>query len=176
MVTFAVSLLVALMAVVITGLAPMGWMRTTNVGPLPELAAVQAQWSSLDACEVEYGARKRLGGKWMLGSRETAYVTPCGSSYRVFVSVPPERQVDGVAFDMTRSSVNAPWKILVVKEKTSFPALKNSLEQLAPHLLTQYPIERQRDADLDARWARERAEKKEAERTLKEAAKNSYPE
>ncbi|WP_255208317.1 hypothetical protein [Myxococcus sp. AM009] len=114
----------------------------------------------------------------MLGSRETAYVTPCGtaSSFRIFVSVPPERQVDGVAFDMTRSSVNAPWKILVEKKQTSFPALKKSLEQLSPHLLTQYPIERQRDADLDARWAHEREAKKAAERTLEEEAKDSYPE
>ncbi|WP_228560866.1 MULTISPECIES: hypothetical protein [Myxococcus] len=81
-----------------------------------------------------------------------------------------------VAFDMRRSSVSAPWKILVDKDQTAFPALKQSLEQLAPFLLTQYPIERQKDADLKVRLARERQERKDAERALKEEAKNSYPE
>ena len=171
-----VSLVIPLTAVVIVGLSPMGWMRTTNVGPLPELAAIQAQLSALDACEVEYGARRGAGGRRWVGSMEYAYVTPCGSYDRLHIRVPPERQVDGVAFDMTRNSVNAPWKILVVKEKTAFPALKQSLEELAPYLLTQYPIARQRDADMESRWAREREAKKEAERTLKEEAKNSYPE
>lgn len=171
-------LVAALTGVVMVGLSPMGWMRTTNVGQLPELAAVQAQLSSLDACEIEYGARKGVGGRRWLGSMGHAYVTPCGtsSSYRILIRVPLERQVDDVAFNMKRGSVKAPWKILVVKEKTSFPALKQSLEQLTPLLLTQYPIERQRSDDENAQWARERAARKEAERALKEDAKNSYPE
>ncbi|QDE98212.1 MULTISPECIES: hypothetical protein [Myxococcus] len=171
-------LVAALTGVVMVGLSSMGWMRTTNVGQLPELAAVQAQLSSLDACEVEYGARKGAGGRRWIGSQEYAYVTPCGtpSSYRISVRVPSERQVRDVAFDMRRSSVSAPWKILVDKDQTAFPALKQSLEQLAPFLLTQYPIERQEDADLKVRLARERQERKDAERALKEEAKNSYPE
>ncbi|WP_228558524.1 hypothetical protein [Myxococcus sp. AB056] len=77
---------------------------------------------------------------------------------------------------MKRGSVKAPWKILVEKKQTAFPALKQSLELLAPHLLTQYPIERQRDADRKAQWARERQAWKDAERALKEDAQNSYPE
>ncbi|NOJ51067.1 hypothetical protein [Myxococcus sp. CA005] len=169
---------IALTGVVTMGIQPMGWMRTTNVGRLPELAAVQAQLLPLDACEVEYGSRRGSGGRRWIGSQEYAYVTPCGtpSSYRISVRVPSERQVRDVAFDMRRSSVSAPWKILVDKDQTAFPALKQSLEQLAPFLLTQYPIERQKDADLKVRLARERQERKDAERALKEEAKNSYPE
>ncbi|QDE91189.1 hypothetical protein BHS06_20640 [Myxococcus xanthus] len=169
---------IALTGVVTMGIQPMGWMRTTNVGRLPELAAVQAQLLPLDACEVEYGSRRGSGGRRWIGSQEYAYITPCGtpSSYRISVRVPSERQVRDVAFDMRRSSVSAPWKILVDKDQTAFPALKQSLEQLAPFLLTQYPIERQEDADLKVRLARERQERKDAERALKEEAKNSYPE
>ncbi|QDE69366.1 hypothetical protein [Myxococcus xanthus] len=173
-----VTLGIALTGVVTLGIRPMGWIRTTNVGRLPELAAVQAQLLPLDACEVEYGSRRGSGGRRWIGSQEYAYVTPCGtpSSYRISVRVPSERQVRDVAFDMRRSSVSAPWKILVDKDQTAFPALKQSLEQLAPFLLTQYPIERQEDADLKVRLARERQERKDAERALKEEAKNSYPE
>ncbi|SDE27652.1 hypothetical protein ACN6A1_14655 [Myxococcus virescens] len=173
-----VTLGIALTGAVTLGIQPMGWMRTTNVGQLPELAAVQAQLSSLDACDIEYGSRKSANGTRWTGSQSTARVTPCGtsSSFWISVPVPPERQVDNVAFDMKRGSVKAPWKILVEKKQTAFPALKQSLELLAPHLLTQYPIERQRDADRKAQWARERQARKDAERALKEDAQNSYPE
>ena len=163
---------------VASGTAPMGWMRTTDVGPLPELAAVQAQLSSLDACEMQYGSRSRANGVGSTGSREMIRVYPCGTSaaYGVFVSLPKELQVRGVAFDMKRGSVNEPWKILIEKEQTAFPALKQSLEQFTPVLLTQYPVARQRDADARAQSARDWAAHKDAERARKEAAKNSYPE
>ncbi|AKQ65609.1 hypothetical protein A176_002521 [Myxococcus hansupus] len=90
--------------------------------------------------------------------------------------MPQALQARGVAFNLKRDSVKAPWKILIEKEETAFPALKQSLEQLTPLLLTQYPIERQRDADERARSARDWAAYKDAERARKEAAKNSYPE
>lgn len=173
-----VLLLLALTGVVTVGIVPMGWLLTTNVGGLPELAAVQAQLSSLDACDIKYGSRKRANRARWTGSQATVQVTPCGtsSSFSISVEVPPERQVSNVAFDMTRGSVSAPWKILVEKERTAFPALKQSLEQLAPLLLTQYPIERQRDSEWKAQSARERQARKDAERALQEDAKNSYPE
>ncbi|WP_426752783.1 hypothetical protein [Myxococcus sp. Y35] len=173
-----VSLVIPLTAAVTVGSMPMGWMWTMDVGQLPELAAVQAQLSALDACEMEYGSRKSSNRARWTGSTSRVKVVPCGtfSSLGISVPVPPELQASDVTFDMRRGSVKAPWKILVVKEETSFPALKKSLEQLAPHLLTQYPIERQRDADLDAQWARERQARKDAERALKEEAKDSYPE
>ncbi|MFP2962025.1 hypothetical protein ACLEPN_30620 [Myxococcus sp. 1LA] len=163
---------------VAAGTVPMGWMRTTDVGQLPELAAVQAQLSSLDACEMQYGSRRRANGVGSTGSKDMIRVEPCGTSsaYGISVWVPLELQVSGVAFNMKRGSVKAPWKILIEKEQTAFPALKQSLEQLTPLLLTQYPIERQRDTDERAQSARDWAAHKDAERARKEAAKNSYPE
>lgn len=169
---------IALTGVVTMGIQPMGWMRTTNVGRLPELAAVQAQLLPLDACEVEYGSRRGSGGRRWIGSQEYAYVTPCGtpSSYRISVRVPSERQVRDVAFDMRRSSVSAPWKILVDKDQTAFPDLKQSLERLAPLIVEKYPealaTEIQRRVDSERAWQ----ESKAAERARKEAAKTSYPE
>ncbi len=163
---------------VASGTAPMGWMRTTDVGQLPALAAVQAQLSSLDACEMEYGSRKRANGVGSTGSRGRVRVYPCGTSSAVgiTVNVPQELQARDVTFNMKRGSVTAPWKILIEKEQTAFPALKQSLEQLTPLLLTQYPIARQRDADERTQSARDWAAHKDAERARKEAAKNSYPE
>lgn len=169
---------IALTGVVTMGIQPMGWMRTTNVGRLPELAAVQAQLLPLDACHIEYGVRAGALPHRSTGSRKSASVTPCSGasvSY-VSISVPEELQSSQVAFDMTRSSVSAPWKILVDKDQTAFPDLKQSLERLAPLIVEKYPealaTEIQRRVDSERAWQ----ESKAAERARKEAAKTSYPE
>lgn len=174
-------LLVGLTAGLTVGTQSMGFLRTTNVGSLPELASIQAQLLPLAACEIEYGRR---GDRRRHGSSERVKVVPCSKSLiaRVIVPVwvnvpvPPERQVDGVTFDMTRNSMSEPWKILVEKDAVAFPELKRSLEQLAPVLLEQYPVELRKYLENKARWAREARERKDAERARKEDAKSSYPE
>ncbi|WP_228556543.1 hypothetical protein, partial [Myxococcus sp. CA005] len=150
----------------------------TDVSGLQELAAVQAQLLPLDACHIEYGVRAGALPHRSTGSRKSASVTPCSGasvSY-VSISVPEELQSSQVAFDMTRSSVSAPWKILVDKDQTAFPDLKQSLERLAPLIVEKYPealaTEIQRRVDSERAWQ----ESKAAERARKEAAKTSYPE
>ncbi|WP_141593917.1 MULTISPECIES: hypothetical protein [unclassified Myxococcus] len=150
----------------------------TDVSGLQELAAVQAQLLPLNACKIEYGVRRGVLRHRSTGSFKSVYVTPCGGAPAsdVSIGVPTELQSSQVAFDMKRSSVSAPWKILVDKEGTSFPNLKQSLQQLAPLIVEKYPealaTEIQRRVDSERAWQ----ESKAAERARKEAAKTSYPE
>ncbi|XXF76282.1 hypothetical protein P2318_24930 [Myxococcaceae bacterium GXIMD 01537] len=164
-----------LIGVATVGTQSMGFLRTTDVGALPELAPIQAQLLPLAACEINYGPR---GNRHRYGSATNVKVTPCGGNTldEVSVPVPKERQVSNVTFDMTRDSVSEPWKVLVEKESVAFPALKRSLEQLAPVLIEQYPVELQRDREREAERVRERKERQDAERARKEEAKNSYPQ
>ncbi|XXF75413.1 hypothetical protein P2318_20340 [Myxococcaceae bacterium GXIMD 01537] len=157
------------------GTRSMGFLRTTNVGTLPELASIQAQLLPLAACEINYGPR---GDRRTYGSAKYVKVSLCGVTgvNWVHVPVPEERHVDNVTFDMTRDSVSEPWKILVEKDSVAFPALKRSLEQLAPLLIEQYPVELQRERQRQEEWAREAKARKDAKRAREEEAKNSYPQ
>ncbi|QDE91188.1 hypothetical protein BHS06_20635 [Myxococcus xanthus] len=178
---FAVVVMVGLMGGVAMLVVGGGFGRgglNTDVSGLQELAAVQAQLQPLDACHIEYGVRSGVLPHRSTGSRKSASVTPCSGasvSY-VSISVPEELQSSQVAFDMTRSSVSAPWQILVDKDQTAFPDLKQSLERLAPLIVEKYPealaTEIQRRVDSERAWQ----EHKAAERARKEAAKTSYPE
>ncbi|MBU8894004.1 hypothetical protein KRR26_00230 [Corallococcus sp. M34] len=158
------------------GLSPMGFLRTTNVGDLAELASFQEQLRPLNACELEYGPHSRRPSPYSYASVK---VMPCGfdSARRaVYVRVPAEMQPSGhVAFDLSRSSTAAPWKVFVVKDEVSFPVLKQTLEQLAPLLLTEFPAQQQKDIDDRARWDLERRQRADTERERKEAASESYP-
>ncbi|QDF05923.1 hypothetical protein [Myxococcus xanthus] len=150
----------------------------TDVSGLQELAAVQAQLLPLNACNIEYGVRRGALPHRSTGSRKSASVTPCSGasvSY-VSISVPEELQSSQVAFDMTRSSVSAPWKILVDKDQTAFPDLKQSLERLAPLIVEKYPEALARSIQRNAESERMWQERKAAERARTEAAKSSYPE
>ncbi|MCE9667048.1 hypothetical protein LY474_04400 [Myxococcus stipitatus] len=155
-----------------------GGSKWTDVGGLQELAAAQAQWLPLAACEVQYGVRAGVLAHRSTGSWKTAYVTPCGESPVSYVSVdvPPELQSREVAFNLERSSPTAPWKVMVQKDSVAFPELKRSLEQLAPLIVEQYPLELARAIESNAASERQWQESQAAERARKEAAKNSYPE
>ncbi|MFP2962024.1 hypothetical protein ACLEPN_30615 [Myxococcus sp. 1LA] len=155
-----------------------GGRLNADVGGNQELAPFQAQLQSLNACNIEYGARRGVLKHRWLGSFNYVSVSPCDgpSASSVVISVPEELQLRQVAFDMKRSSRSAAWKLLVDKEETSFPDLKQSLQQLAPLIVEKYPealagaVQRRADSE------RESQERKDAERARKEAAKNSYTE
>lgn len=182
------TVIIIFVAIVVTGgllsagaILALGGGRSgldTDVGGLQELAAVQAQLLPLNACNIKYGVRPGALPHRSKGSRQYAYVAPCGgaSVSDVYISVPKELQSSHVAFDMTRSSVSAPWKIRVDKDRTAFPDLKQSLQQLAPLIVEKYPealaAETQRRVDSEREWQ----EHKAAERARKEVAKTSYPE
>ncbi|MBJ6764487.1 hypothetical protein JGU66_27265 [Myxococcaceae bacterium JPH2] len=158
------------------GLSPMGFLRTTNVGDLAELASFQEQLRPLNACELEYGPHSRRHSQY---SYTSVTVTPCGfdtTRRSVYVRVPPEMRPSGhIAFDLKRSSTSDPWKVLVVKDEVSFPQLKQTLEQLAPLIITEFPAQQQQDIDDRARWDHERKQRADTERARKEAASESYP-
>jgi len=160
------------------GTTPFGGAKWTDVGGLQELAAIQAQWLPLDACEVQYGVRAGALAHRSTGSWKMAYVTPCGDSPVSYVSinVPPELQSREVAFNLERSAPTGPWKIMVQKDSVAFPELKRSLEQLAPLIVEKYPLELARAIESEAASERQWRESQAAERARKEAAKNSYPE
>ncbi|GHG84134.1 hypothetical protein [Comamonas sp. JC664] len=156
----------------------MGGGLHSDVGGNPELAPFQAQLQSLNACIIEYGARRGVARHRWLGSAQFASVSPCEgpSASTVVVSVPEALQSRHVAFDMKRSSRSAAWRILVDKEETSLPDLKQSLQQLAPLLVEKYPEELANAIQRRAESERKQHEYKDAERSRKEAAKNSYTE
>ncbi|AKQ65611.1 hypothetical protein A176_002523 [Myxococcus hansupus] len=156
----------------------MGGGLHSDVGGNPELAPFQAQLQALNACIIEYGARRGVARHRWLGSSKYVSVSHCDgpSASSVSISVPEELQSRKVAFAMKRSSRSAAWKVLVDKEETSFPDLKQSLQQLAPLLVEKYPEELANAVQRRADSERAQQEYKDAERSRKEAAKNSYTE
>ena len=155
-----------------------GGRLNADVGGNQELAPFQAQLQALNACNIEYGARRGVAKHRWLGSSLYVSVSNCDgpSASSVSISVPEELQVRKVAFDMKRSSRSEAWKILVDKEETAFPDLKQALQQLAPLIVEKYPEELAKEVQRRADSERAQQEYKDSERARKEAAKNSYTE
>ncbi|NVJ01327.1 hypothetical protein HV824_24885 [Myxococcus sp. AM009] len=152
-----------------------GMIGKTDVGGLQVLADIQTQLRPSRACSIRYGERGRRG---KTGSHTEVVVSACENDRFAFVriTVPTERQVERVAFDLERNSVSEPWKILVDKDQVPFPELERALTQIAPFLAEEAPsrlakaIEEKRAAD------REFQERQAAEPARRKAAQDSYPE
>ncbi|QDE91187.1 hypothetical protein BHS06_20630 [Myxococcus xanthus] len=152
-----------------------GSLGETDVGGLQELAAIQAQLRPLRACGIEYGER---GRRMKSGSHTSVWVSACENDRfaGVRIEVPTARQVEGVTFDLERSSVSEPWKILVDKNQVPFPELKRTLEQLTPFLVEEIPSRLAQAIEAKVAADRERQKRQAAEPARREASKNSYPE
>ncbi|MFP2924874.1 hypothetical protein ACLESO_06590 [Pyxidicoccus sp. 3LG] len=151
------------------------FLRTSDVGGLAELASIQTQLQPLDACGIQYGPRR--GRSQVFGSSDSVTVFSCAElSDVVGVDVPVERRTAGVTFEMTRRSNSDPWKVLVDKNKVQFPALKSSLEQLAPLIVEQYPPRLRRQREQEDAYLRQVKARKDEARAREVGAKDSYPE
>ncbi|QSQ22730.1 hypothetical protein JY651_47830 [Pyxidicoccus parkwayensis] len=158
-----------------TGLKKGGFLTTSDVGGLPELARIQEQLRPLEACSLTYQRRDRRGHR---NYPYSVFIESCtlGEYISVIVDVPGTWAGKGVGFEMTRSSMSEPWEILVEKADVPFPELKEALEHFAPLIAAQYPEklrERREEANKMERHLKER-ERLEQER--KERAKTSYPD
>lgn len=164
-------------AVYFVGSQKGGFLRTSDVGGLAELASIQEQLMPLNACEMTYRAYDSRGIPRYPGK---VFLTPCGSSSSSSIRVPTTWDGKGVSFEMTRSSTSQRWKILVDKDEVAFPDLKEALEHFAPILAQQYPQQIQKAlAEQDQRRREDQERKKAKEREAeerKERARTSYPE
>ncbi|AKQ65612.1 hypothetical protein A176_002524 [Myxococcus hansupus] len=152
-----------------------GMIGKTDVGGLQALAGIQVQLRPLRACSAQYGERGRRG---RTGSHTEVIVTACENDGFGFVriSVPTERQVERVAFNLARNSISEPWKILVEKDQVPFPELERALTQLAPFLAEEVPSKLAQAVEEKLAADREFQERKAAEPARRKAAQDSYPE
>ncbi|QSQ14449.1 hypothetical protein [Myxococcus landrumensis] len=157
------------------GMKKGGFLRTSDVGHLAELAAIQEQLRPLESCEVLY---RQVDGKGRRKYPDSVVVRDCSgnSSQVIYIPVPSWASQD-VSFEMGRGSASAEWSIIVDKDEVPFPALKEALEQFAPIIVAQYPGKlqelRQRQEESQ-RWREEQQRAKEQK--TKESAKSTYPE
>ncbi|WP_342374910.1 hypothetical protein NVS55_26765 [Myxococcus stipitatus] len=160
---------------VTVGMKKGGLLRTSDVGHLAELAAIQEQLRPLGACEVLY---RQVDGKGRRKYPDSVVIRDCSgnSSHVIYVPVPSWASQD-VSFEMGRGSTSAEWSILVDKDEVPFPALKAALEQFAPIIIAEYPRKqqeaRQREEEF-RHWSEEQRRAKEKKE--KESAKSTYPE
>ncbi|MCP3061491.1 hypothetical protein LXT21_22150 [Myxococcus sp. K38C18041901] len=164
----------AMGAGVMLGGSRAGDSEEIDVGALQEMAGIQAQLRSLNACGIQYGVR---GRRMKSGSHEYVRVSACEQDRfaGARIDVPTAQQVRQVTFNLERGAVSEPWKIRVDKSQVSFPDLQRTLEQLAPLLREKAPEALTRAIAERASADRHRQESDAAERARREAAKGSYP-
>ncbi|WP_163863878.1 hypothetical protein [Myxococcus eversor] len=162
-----------------TGLKKGGFLTTSDVGGLPELARIQEQLRPLEACSLTYQERDRRGQRKY---PTTVFIRTCtlGEYISVTIPVPATWAARGVGFEMLRSSSSEPWEIMVEKNDVPFPDLKEALEHFAPLIAAQYPekLREQRDNAnrMDRHLDEQARERDRVEKERKERAKTSYPE
>ncbi|WP_144370157.1 hypothetical protein [Myxococcus stipitatus] len=160
---------------VMVGMKKGGFLQTSDVGQLTELAAIQEQLRPLDSCEILY---RQVDGKGRRKYPDSVVIRDCSGhfSHVAYLPVPSWASQD-VSFEMSRGSTSAEWSILVDKDEVPFPALKAALEQFAPIIVAEYPRKmqevRQRQEESQ-RWLEEQRRAKEQKE--KESAKSTYPE
>ncbi|WP_342376432.1 hypothetical protein NVS55_34750 [Myxococcus stipitatus] len=114
-----------------------GFLSASDVGGLPELAAIQAQLRPLDACAFSY---RRLDSKGKRPFPDAVIVHDCAGSGRVVaVKVPTTWEAQGVTFEMKRASPSEPFQVLIEKDATLTPALKAAMEHFAPIIAAKLP-------------------------------------
>ncbi|AKU96304.1 hypothetical protein AKJ09_02968 [Labilithrix luteola] len=173
MIIFIGALSGVVLGVLTIGMKKGGFLTTSNVGDLEDLAPIQAQLMPLDACQIDYATRDKSGRRNHL---DVAFVTPCSDSdRRVVIHVSSGWGSRGVGFQMKRSSQANRWKVLVEKDEVPFPELKGALEEIASTMTTSY-VPQLEDARARSKAYEDgvQARKKEEE-ARKNGAKSSYP-
>ncbi|MHA7630474.1 hypothetical protein [Corallococcus sp. M7] len=163
------------LGVLLIGFQKGGFLTTSDVGGLPELARVQEQLRPLEACSLTYRRRNKRGQRQ---HPDAVFLQTCtrGEYIGVVIDVPTTWAAKGVGFEMTRGSMTEPWEILVEKKEVPFPDLKEALEHFAPLIAASYP-EMLRERRESARGMDQQLnEQKRQEQERKERAKGSYPE
>ncbi|NTX03291.1 hypothetical protein [Myxococcus sp. CA040A] len=158
-----------------TGLKKGGFLTTSDVGGLPELARIQEQLRPLEACSLSYMKRDRRGSR---NYPTTVWLRTCTHNeyFSVMITVPGTWASRGVGFEMERGSSSEPWEILVEKNDVPFPDLKEALEHFAPIIAAQYPEELRKRRTSSDEMDRHLEERSRLEKERKERAKTSYPE
>ncbi|WP_147447190.1 hypothetical protein [Corallococcus sp. CA054B] len=172
------SVMIALgigLGVLLIGLQKGGFLTTTDVGGLPELARIQEQLRPLEACSLTYRRRDKRGQRRY---PDSVFLKTCewAEYTSVVIDVPTTWAYKGVGFEMTRGSMTEPWEILVEKKEVPFPDLKEALEHFAPLIAASYPERLRERRESDRRMDRQLNEHKREEQERKERAKDSYPE
>ncbi|MFY1825414.1 hypothetical protein ACN47A_05820 [Myxococcus fulvus] len=157
------------------GLQKEGFLRTSDVGDLAELASVQAQLGPLEACSIEY---KRWDARGRRRSPDAVSIQDCDSNTNgtLRIKVPQTWLEQGVGFTMQRGSTSEPWEILVDKDVVPFPALKEALETFAPIIATEYPDKLRKELESEAVSRQNWEEYRRQRDAPKPSAKSSYPE
>ncbi|MCP3139409.1 hypothetical protein [Pyxidicoccus xibeiensis] len=163
------------LAAIFIGLGKEGFLRTSDVGDLAELASVQEQLRPLEACEVLY---KRWDAKGRQKYPDSVTLRDCDSNTfsTIYIKVPTTWLEQGVGFTMERSSSSERWDILVDKDVVPFPALKEALEAFAPIIAAEYPARLQEALQREAEFHRDVEEYRRQRDAPKESVKSSYPE
>ncbi|AGC48366.1 hypothetical protein MYSTI_07094 [Myxococcus stipitatus DSM 14675] len=139
----AVAVLALASGAVYVGTLKGGFLSASDVGGLPELAAIQAQLRPLDACALTY---RRLDSKGKRPFPDSVIVHDCTGTGRVVaIKVPTTWEPQGVTFEMKRASPSEPFQVLIEKDTTLTPALQAAMEHFAPLIAAKLP-EQQRAA------------------------------
>jgi hypothetical protein len=151
------------------GLRKGGMLTLSDVGHLPALAELQDQLRPLEACHLEYARRDKHGHR---GHFENVFISPCNDeSVVILVKVDDSWGRRGVGFQLSRSAVDQPWKVLVEKDEVPFTELLGALHAFAPVISTEYGRKLRERAMQPPRAA---PQIDEAAR--RKAARDSYPE
>ncbi|MBN8467394.1 hypothetical protein JYJ95_12795 [Corallococcus exiguus] len=163
------------LGVVLVGFQKGGFLTTSDVGGLPELARIQEQLRPLEACSLTYQRRDKRGHR---KHPDSVFLQTCtrGEYIGVVIDVPTTWAARGVGFEMTRGSMTEPWEILVEKQEVPFPDLKEALEHFAPLIVASYPERLRERRGGASEMERQLNEQKRMEQERKERAKGSYPE
>ncbi|NOJ79063.1 hypothetical protein [Myxococcus xanthus] len=160
--------------VVSQGLRKGGFLTTSDVGGLPELAQVQEQLRPLEACSITYRRRDKRGQRQHPNS---VFIETCsvGEYIIVLIDVPGTWADKGVGFEMSRGSISEPWEIQVEKAEVPFPDLEKALEHFAPLIAAQYPEKLRERRASASEMERHLDEQQRLEQERKARAKGSYP-
>jgi hypothetical protein len=140
---------------------PDGFMRTSDVGDLPELQEVLGRIGRADMCGVENGSY----GKHGRPSYGSLYVQDCtradalgvpswllleGRSRTYFQA--PKGASNQVVYELHRRGPGKPFKLLVNKNYVALPKLKDALNELAFVLEKDFESKRSEERAMRQRW------------------------
>lgn len=155
------------------GMKKGGFLTTSDVGDLQDLAPIQSKLMPVDACEIDYATRDKQGRRDHL---EVAFVTPCSESdRRVVIHVSSGWGRKGVGFQMKRRSQADRWKVIVEKDEVPFPELKGALEEVATTMTTSYAHDLEKDRAQSKAYEDGVKARRLEEEARKNGAKSSYP-
>ncbi|MBK6692407.1 MAG: hypothetical protein IPG50_09410 [Myxococcales bacterium] len=162
------------LSVLTLGLKKGGFLTTSDVGGLSEMAGFQAMLRPLDACSLAYAERDKRGARAHL---ESVFVESCsrGSSGGVDTVVVKVPRYRGVGFTMKRAAPNETFKILVEKDEVVFQDLVAALTDMTPRVVAEFAPKLASQRASGAAFQQQTDEHKRLEQERKAKAGQSYP-